>query len=285
MTEYTASLRGVSIGKGTPWKWEVAPTGFGAPQVVASRMQRSWSDGVSTLGADSLPSRILTFDLYASVAEGGAIAGQGGSATAETLARELTAAWSPVRSGVIALTVQLGLQQMVLFGRPLACPVDFTDLYTKSRVRARCVFEATDPRMFSATESSIVLGLNPGGGMTFPLTFPLTFGAGSDSDGSAVNVGTFETNWTATIVGPVTTPRITLGATGEFVELDIVVPAGSTLVVSSADGSVLLDGSPRQASVTLLSRFFALPTGTNTIRFRAASGTGSCTFAWRSAWL
>lgn len=201
------------------------------------------------------------------------------------MARNLAAAWGPVRSGVILLSLEMGLGPMVLFGRPLSCPLDFTLLHQESHARARCVFEATDPRMFSASVSSITLGLSSGGGMTFPLTFPLTFGAGSDSDGSAVNAGTFETTWTATIVGPVTTPRITLGATGEVVELDIVVPTGSTLVVSSADGSVLLNGSPRQSSVTLLSRFFALPSGTNTIRFRAASGTGSCTFAWRSAWL
>ena len=128
-----------------------------------------------------------------------------------------------------------------------------------------------------------MLGLVDGGGRTYPRTYPMTYGAGSDSDGTAVNAGTFETDWTATIVGPVTTPRITLGETGQLVELDGDVPVGSTLVVSSVDGSVLLDGSPRPGWPTLLSRFFKLPAGSNTIRFRAASGTGSCTFAWRDA--
>lgn len=272
MTIYTASLRSLALGVGTGYMWRKPPTGLGVGSYRTSRLGRQFSDGVQPLGGDLLPSREVVFDLQV----------QGTPADIEAALLALSQAWAPVRSGVLPLSVTLTGDTRTLFGRPIGVEFDIEQMDINI-AHARCVFEATDPRMFSASVSSITLGLSSGGGMTFPLTFPLTFGAGSDSDGSAVNAGTFETNWTATIVGPVTTPRITLGATGEVVELDIDVPTGSTLVVSSADGSVLLNGSPRQSSVSLRSRFFALPSGTNTIRFRAASGTGSCTFAWRSA--
>jgi|GEM_PF-5750205 len=272
MSIYTAELRGLSMGVGTAYQWRKPPTGFGVGSYRTARLERQFSDGTQSLGGDLLPSREVAFDIQ--------ITGTPESIEAALLA--LSVAWAPVRSSVVPLSVTLTGDTRTLFGRPIGVEFNIEQM-DLNLAYARCVFEATDPRMFSAAESSISLGLVAGGGAPFDLTFPLTFGAGSDSDGTAVNSGTFETNWTATITGPVTTPRITLASTGEFVELDIVVPAGSTLVVSSADGSVLLDGSPRQAAVTLLSRFFVLPAGSNTIRFRAASGTGSCTYAWRSA--
>ena len=281
MTAHSATLRGLVIGDGSPYKFDREPEGLGVGRYSTARIERLWTDGTFVAGADRLTAREVTFSVEAW--DGRDFAG-GGSAGVETLLQALQAAWAPVRVGTIPLTLNLAGTDRVLFGRPIAVDVDAEGLlYGFARVRL--VFEATDPRLFSEVQSSVVLGLAVGGGMTFPLTFPLTFGAGSDSDAAAVNAGTFETTWTATITGPVTTPRITLASTGQFVELDGTVPAGSSLVVSQADGSVLLDGSPRQSWVTLPSRFFTLPPGSNTIRFRAASGTGSCTFSWRSAWL
>ena len=276
---YQATLRGLTIGDGTDFEWETAPEGLGLPQFETSRVQRVAVDGRRPMGPDLLGSRMVTFNVEI-------WAGPGGTVLVESLMDELKQAWAPVRSGTIPLTFDLEGGERLLVGRPAACDIDLSALiYAKSHGRARLVFEATDPRLYAETLSSVVLGLTVGGGMVFPLTFPLTFGAGSDSDGVAVNEGNTDAPWTATIVGPVTTPRITLGATGEFLELDGVVPSGSTLVVDSATQSILLDGSPRQSWQTLLSRWWSLAPGSNTVRYRASSGTGSCTFSWRSAWL
>lgn len=275
MSEYTAVLNGVTIGGASPYRWAVVPTGLGHGAMQTASLQRPSTDGIQVLGVDTVSARQITFDLWWDAAT---------PAGCEQLARALAAAWRPQRSGVIPMELSVVDTDYILFGRPRSFELDLSTVYN-GHARARAVFEATDPRLFSLALSSVVLGLNVGGGMTFPLTFPLTFGAGSDSDGVAVNTGTFETTWTATIVGPVTTPRITLAATGQFVEFDGTIPAGSTLTVSQTDGAVVLDGSPRQSWVTLPSRFFTLPPGSSTIRFRAASGTGSCTFSWRSAWL
>jgi hypothetical protein len=278
MTAYTASLNGLQIGDGTDFKFATEPTGLGSGSYRVSRIDRR-SDGIRAAGPDLLPSRMVTFDLE--LFDGRQFAA-GGSAAVEQDLDLLKAAWQPVTSGVVALTLELSNGERLLYGRPVEVEVDLTQLLY-GIARARCVFEATDPRLFSSTLSSITLGLTAGGGMTFPLTFPLTFGAGSDSDGVAVNTGTYRTPWTATITGPVTTPRLTLASTGEYVELDGDIPAGSSLVVSSDDQSILFNGSPRQSWLTLASRWWQLPAGSNTVRFRAAAGSGSCQFSWRSA--
>lgn len=279
MTAHSATLRGVQIGDGTSYKFELEPEGLGPGRYLTARLERLWSDGAQVLGADRMASRSVTFAVEA---WDGSTFADGGAEAVEALLAPLLAAWAPVRSGVLPLTLNLSGTDWVLFGRPVETSVDATSLlYGFARVRL--VFEATDPRLFSASESSLVLGLNAGGGVEADVTAPVTAGAGSDSDGTAVNAGSFETEWSATITGPVTTPRLTLASSGQFVELDGTVPAGSTLTVSSSDGSVLLNGSPRQSWPTLLSRFWKLPAGSNTVRFRAASGTGSCMFSWRDA--
>ena len=278
VTAYTASLRGLTIGDGTSYEWESEPD-LGLGGYRTSRLEPSDADGVRVAGPDRLPSRFVTFEVEVFDGRG---YDDGGTAAVEALVDALRAAWAPVRSGTVTLTLSLAGGDRQLFGRPVGCLPDLSGALF-GRARARLTFEATDPRMFSAVESSIVLGLTEGGGLEFPVTFPATFGSGGDSDGVAVNDGTFETDWVAALAGPLTTPRLTVAASGLYVELDGTVPAGSLLVLSSADKAVLLDGSPRPGWLTLRSRWWQLEPLNNTVRFRAASGSGSCTFSWRSA--
>lgn len=281
MTTHSATLRGVQVGDGTSYKFESEPEGLGLSRFNASRSQRPGEDGNRPSGPDTLTSREIVFSVE--VWDGSTFDG-GGAAAVEALLDPLLAAWAPVRAGVLPLTLNISGVDRVMYGRPVEAPVDLSGLLY-GFARARLVFEATDPRKFAATASSIVLGLSGGGGgLTYPLTYPLSYGAGSDSDGSADNEGTTGSTWTASIVGPVTNPRLTLGSSGQYVELEGDVPAGSTLVLDSSTRSVLLDGSPRQTWLTLPSRWWQLATGVNTVRFRASSGTGVCTFSWRSAW-
>jgi hypothetical protein len=278
---YQATLRGLTIGSSTSYEWLREPAGLGGGMFVTQRVRRIGVDGTFPQGPDLLDARRLVFEVELWGGSGYPV----GTAAMEVLADALAEAWRPVRTGTIELVVELAGTRRALLGRPISCEIDTAGALFAGVGRARLVFEAMDPRWFSEFPSSVVMGLTLAGGFTFPLTFPLTFGAGGDSDGVAVNAGRYETEWTATITGPVTTPRLTLGSTGQFVELDGVVPLGSSLVLSSRDGSILLDGSPRQSWLTLLSRWWKLPAGSNTVRFRAAAGSGSCSFSWRSAWL
>lgn len=270
-----ALLRSLRIGEDSAYPFASMPSGIGVDNVRAAIAPQG-VDGQRFLGGDRLNARLITFDLHI-IAD---------TSAARLIAAEaLQAAWGPVREGTIDLTLAVNGVERLVSGRPLRCDI-LLDKLTKGSLRARCSFETSDPRFFGATANSIVLGLSGGtGGLEYPLTYPLTYGAGSDSDGSALNAGNIETSWTATIIGPVTVPRLTLGSTGQYIELDGTIPDGSTLVLMSATRSILLNGSPRQTWLTLPSRWWSLVPGVNTVRFRAASGTGACTFSWRSAWL
>lgn len=270
-----ATLRSLRIGEGSNYPFAAMPSGIGVNNDrVATVVQGN--DGQKFLGSDRLLPSLLTFTVHIT----------GVDITARLAAADaLRAAWAPVRTGTVQLTLALNGVERLVVGRPGRCDIDVSKL-AFGTLRARCTFETSDARMFEGgAMSSLTLGLTAGGGMVFPLTFPLTFGAGSDSDGSAVNIGNIDAPWIAVIDGPVDTPRITLGETGEFLELDGNILAGSTVVIDSAAQSILLDGSPRASWQTLLSRWWSLAPGTNTVRYRASSGSGSCSFTWRSAWL
>lgn len=281
MTAYTATLNGVTIGDGTGYLWQTEPQGLGPGAYSTARTKLAGVDGSRPSGGDTLPSRLVVFDIEIF---DGRTYDEGGTLAVEEAADVLKAAWAPVRSGVTQLELELANGPRILYGRPIEVEIDGSDMLF-GKARARLVFEATDPRFYASTVDSNVLGLTEGGGMTFPLTFPLVFGASSDSGAAAVNAGTIEAPWTATITGPMTDCRLVLAETAAEVVIDGEVPAGSTLVLSSADRSVLLDGSPRQSWLTLSSRWWQLSPGSNTVRFRAASGSGTCTFSWRSTWL
>jgi hypothetical protein len=269
-----ASLRGLTVGAGSDLPWASMPQGLDLIN-ERSAVQVPGVDGQRFTGPDQVAPVLVTFDSHV----------LGDTPAARLVALNgLRAAWAPVRSGVLPLTLALNGTEAILYGRPSRCDADMRKLALGS-LRTRYTFESSDPRLYDATESAVVLGLEPGGGMVFPLEFPLSFGSGSDTDGSVENAGNAETQWTAVIAGPVVSPRLTLGSTGQYVAINGTVPEGSTLVISSANHSILLDGSPRNW-LTLTSRWWSLAPGVNTVRFRAASGTGSCTFSWRSAsWL
>ena len=274
MTAYTATINGLDLGEGTAYRFQEFPQYLDPGQYLTARVQRQAIDGTRPAGPDVLPSRELVFVVQMIDTD----------VDAELLMFDLVAAFGPVRSGTIPFDFTAPGTALRVLGRPLGVTPS-TNFTKYGKTLARCRFEATDPRLFSQTEQSMVLGLTGSGGFTFDLTFDLTFGTSGDNDGTATNEGTWETSWQASIAGPVTNPEITLGETGEKLDLDITVPAGSTLTLDQWSQSVLLNGSPRQNAVSLTSRWFTLAPGNNTIRYRAASGSGQMTLTWRSAWI
>lgn len=148
---------------------------------------------------------------------------------------------------------------------------------------------ATDPLLYSASESSGATSLpSAGGGLTFPATAPLTFGAVSTGGTiSAVNSGSFDTDITLRIDGPVTNPRVESLTAGKTIAVNITLATGEYLVIDTKARTVLLNGTAsRYSSLDTSSRWFTLAPGTNEITFRASTPTVATLAAvWRSAWL
>lgn len=120
--------------------------------------------------------------------------------------------------------------------------------------RATFVFQATDPRRYSITQTSNSIGLAIPGtdGLVFPLVFPLTFGTlPIFAEMTLTTAGAIPTWPTYTITGPVTGPIITNPATGDQLAFDpaLVVGAGQTLVIDTDLRTVALEGVTRRNSL------------------------------------
>lgn len=265
-----ASLNGVLLGAGADWKFTSEPAGL--DMQGDTPMERNPNrDGGRFVGATTLQPKVLTFEVRA----------VGTAEVTAALLRDLKSAWAPVRAGEVPLTLLFGGETYTILGRPNGVVPDLSDSRFGT-IRARCVFEAADPRLLGE-ELSVSIGVPQASGLSFPVEFPVEFGAVSTGAASVFNVGNTDTPWSARLEGPLSTPTLIRAESGKFVELDTSIADGSTLEVHSS-GLVLLDGSPRPGVATLLSRFFELPPGASTIRFRAQSGDGSALFIWRPAW-
>jgi hypothetical protein len=146
---------------------------------------------------------------------------------------------------------------------------------------------ATDPRIYGTTLHTASTG--PGvtiGGMGFPHGFP--HGMGETTSGTAYlsNAGTVGAPWTATIVGPVASPRLRLlDMDGELAMDGFSLGVGDTLTFDSLERTVLLNGTASRYGALTVRDWFDIPPGGSSLAFMASSGSGSLSLAWRSTWL
>jgi hypothetical protein len=164
---------------------------------------------------------------------------------------------------------------------------------------------ATDPRLYANTQTVLSTGLAAvSGGMTFPATFPLSFGAtGGGGTVIATNVGNFQTPVTYTIQGPVVNPIVDNITTGQSLIFVITLASTDTLVISNAGTSVcsiVLNGTASrrnalQVGSTPLAQFGlpggpaaqCVPNTSQTFRFRnnGAFAGGTLQISFNSAWI
>lgn len=197
-----------------------------------------------------------------------------------------------------ALVFQLpgGLDQMQVNVRPRkrAVPIDVP--YSSSQIAtATAMFHATDPRVYSSTVQSFTIPLpTPAGGLTFPLTFPISFGALANVQAIlAHNGGNFETRPVAFISGPCVNPRISNDSTGQQLQFNLTLQPTDTLVVYFDSHAVLLNptstdpGASRRASLVNGSSWWTFPPGTTQVSFHSRDNipTGAqLTLQWQSAY-
>jgi len=153
------------------------------------------------------------------------------------------------------------------------------------------ILTAPDPRRYSAALKTPSVGLaSPGaGGLVFPLTFPLVFGAGAS--GGQLDLdhqGTTATWPTWRILGPCTGPSITDLTTGARLVFDptFSVPAGVECVVDTDLKTVLMQGVSYRSSL-FTAEWFEIQPGGTTVRFAATSSfdpAALLTAEYREAW-
>lgn len=151
--------------------------------------------------------------------------------------------------------------------------------------RINLSLEAADPRRYSSIETNASTGLpQTSGGLSLPITLPLTIGATVSSGRLTVtNEGNFGTRPTFTVWGPCPAFSITHIGTGRRLASAEAVPDGRALVLDADRKVALLDGT---ALRVVTGSWFDLEPGVNEIGFSAAAYDPAARLdvTFRSAW-
>jgi len=121
-------------------------------------------------------------------------------------------------------------------------------------------------------------------GRTYNKTYNFNYGAFTNPGGYLIadNIGDIDAWPIYTVVGPVDYPVITDEDTGESFMVNSVIPAGQTVTIDARTGVVT------PSTYRIAGRVFAIHPGSNTIRWRATSGSYNpdallCA-TWRPTW-
>lgn len=147
---------------------------------------------------------------------------------------------------------------------------------------------AADPRLYGATLSDSCGLPSSTGGAHYPLHYPLHWADVVSGALAVSNDGDAPTPVVAVFAGPVTNPLMLDERTGRVLEFDLAIASGDALVVDTLAGTALLGGADRVGYATSRSdpiEAFLLEPGDSTVAFRAASGAGTLTMSWASAYL
>lgn len=276
--QWAASLNGLDIGV-DPFILTKAPAIFGWDTMRTSDEPRPAGDGSISLNPDYHSPNLLDFEFFVNVYD-----------ELDALARQeqLATAWHKTRRDVW-LGVSTPRRQYAVRGRPRRLSVD--DQFVEHGI-VLCVarFEATDPA-FYGLERTVVGHLGASvGGLTFPHTFPHTFGTANVGGVNLTNEGNTDSErlliTLSTEGSALVNPRLELVATGQALQFDLTLDPGHTLVIDMAAASVKLDGTASRSGSLRHpgSTWWALPPGTNTVRF-GGTGTGRMTVQYRPAWI
>lgn len=210
------------------------------------------------------------------------------SDTMESYLDNLKADFAPSASLVPFYYKAPGIDERVLFVKPLGCKYDWDDIRRSGQARVQLKAFAEDPRLYAATLTDVDVPFATGGssGFGFPLGFSFGFGASSSSDGILVeNEGNRPTPVIFTITGPADTPTIRDDTYGHSLTFAIVLGASDTLTVNTQYKTVKLNGTTNRRGTLITPDWFYLQPGETFLRYNAVSGTGSTmNVQFRSAW-
>lgn len=286
MADYQLTYQGLTFGAGTVW--QIARDGITGledlPTIRTGDQPRAYAHGEMP-GLDLAAGRTILVPLEVFDSGAGDFAANVERLKAITAPLAVEQPLTFTLPGRAARTVSCRPRR-----RSLPVNLDYSFRYGHAVIE----FHATDPRIYDASFTSSSLSLpSAATGLTFPATAPFVFGsAGTGGSATFTNSGNCPAPWIAQILGPVTNPVVTLAATGQAVAINGTVNAGETLTIDSLSHTVLLGGTASRASwVASTTVWWELPAATqagpttSTVQFGATSGTGTCTFSTRSAWL
>lgn len=278
---YQLSYNGLTIGAGTDVQL-VSFDGLRAlPGIRSSDQARPRADG-SFGGLNFMDERVLTLDLLVAVTV---------TNPWETVLQTLADAFLHISDPGALLPLQIQLpgwtQALQVKCRPTkySNPIDVPYSFHKASVKVELT--APDPLIYAASSSSASAGLpNPTAGVTFPVTWPMSFGSSSGGSLALSNTGNWPTPLTFTIQGPCTNPWVSMG--GAKLTFNITLGSSDTLTVDTGAHTVTLNGTAnRYNTLAVGSQWFVAPVGSSTVNFGSGDATqvtATCTVTYSSAW-
>lgn len=280
--DWQAEYNGVALGDGTPFLIAQIDGLLDLPEVRSADKVRLRRNGL-TAGDDFTGGRAITVTLE--VAQTGTTSFND---AVDQLAR-LTAPGGPERPLVLQIPGVAGGGKRWVYCKPRRRSLPIGREFFYGLTAATVEFFSTDPRIFAADQGSASTTLaTAGAGLTFPATFPVTFGAAAIGGLlSVTNAGSFATSPTIRIDGPVSNPRIENVTAGRTLAFDITLDAGDYLLVDTEQRTVMLNGTTsRYNALASASVWFELEPGTSEVRFSAPlTSAATMLMTWRSAWV
>lgn len=128
-----------------------------------------------------------------------------------------------------------------------------------------------------------------GGGLAYPLAYPLDYGAaGTSGQITLANGGTADAPIVFVVTGPLPS-GFEVSASGSRITYPVAVPAGQVITVDTGAGSILVEGtSDRRADLTSADWLLVPAGGSLTVQFTSLGGAydpaATLTSTWREAY-
>ncbi len=133
--------------------------------------------------------------------------------------------------------------------------------------------------------SSGTVTLPIAGGVKFPVSFPLSFGASSGGLVTLYNPGSAPAFPVITIRGPINNPLVTNETNGNSIGVNLNLLSGDAVVIDMLRRTIVQGKSTNRMGSVSRTTFWALTPGENVVRLTASSyDTGSATLDFRTAW-
>lgn len=194
--------------------------------------------------------------------------------------------WTALDGIERALVVDDGTGPWLRMARVIGRTVPMDRHFRHGPVECSVQFLCADPRRYALDVQTETVTLpKSSGGMQYPLDYPLTYGESTSGALTARNDGSVATPLVVSFIGPLANP--VLIASDWTLGFDIVLADGETLVVDTAEGTALLNGSADRlyaiANTSSPLELCLLRPGSTNLSMTATAGTGRLIVAHRDA--
>lgn len=268
------SYNGLTWGPGTKFQIIGAKGIDDLPPVSSSDQSKAQKDG-SFPGQDELDERTILLDFYIKA-----------DSNADFLAQKALFNTAFNRSFINELPLLWSDSTKLINCRCRGRAHDADTAWLATWGKAHVMLVAADPLIYDNVLNTTVLNIPAAtGGLSWPLSWPLSWGSAVSGSSNFVNTGNATTFPIITFTGPLTNPSIIKNspAPAQSLTFTINLAGGDTLVVDTANQTIIYNGTASRYNALGASQWFGLDPGTTQLSFGASAGSGTASISWRNA--